>query len=82
MQYICSIIGTEKAMDKPTKKRNTYNTEVVSVLSKEFGVSTRFVRMSINKEKDSLTADTIRKKYFEMVNPTKQAIEQFKQQPI
>ncbi len=69
-------------MDKPTKKRNTYNTEVIKTLSDEYRVSTRFVRMSVNKEKDSLTADTIRKKYFEMVSPTKQAIENFKKQPI
>jgi hypothetical protein len=69
-------------MDKPTKKRNTYNTEVIKTLSNEYGVSTRFVRMSISKEKESLTAETIRKKYFDLVSPTQQAIENFKKQPI
>lgn len=65
-------------MDKPTKKRQNYNTEIVNVLSEEFEVSTRFVRMSINKEKQSKTAENIRKKYFELSQPVKDAIENFK----
>lgn len=67
-------------MDKPTKKRQTYNTEILNVLSAEFEVSTRFVRMSINREKHSRTAENIRKKYFEMLRPTQEAIEKFKNQ--
>ena len=65
-------------MDKPTKKRQTYNTEIINVLSDEFEVSTRFVRMSINGEKHSRTADNIRKKYNQLVRPTQEAIEKFK----
>lgn len=65
-------------MDKPTKKRQTYNTEIINVLSEEFEVSTRFVRMSINGEKHSRTADNIRKKYNQLVRPTQEAIEKFK----
>ncbi|ROH98376.1 hypothetical protein EGI16_21310 [Chryseobacterium sp. G0240] len=67
-------------MDKPTKKRQTYNTEIINVLSDEFEVSTRFVRMAINKEKHSRTADNIRKKYYEILRPTQEAIEKFKNQ--
>ncbi|QIY83369.1 hypothetical protein HER18_07430 [Chryseobacterium sp. NEB161] len=69
-------------MNKPTKKRNVYNTDIVNVLSNEFEVSTRFVRMSINKDKTSLTAETIRKKYYELANPSLKAVEDFKKQPI
>lgn len=65
-------------MDKPTKKRQTYNTEIINVLSNEFEVSTRFVRMSINGEKQSRTADNIRKKYNQLARPTQEAIEKFK----
>lgn len=67
-------------MDKPTKKRQRYNAEIVKVLSSEFQVSTRFVHMSINQEKTSLTAENIRKKYNEMNKPTLEAIEKFKNQ--
>ncbi|MGV4413838.1 MULTISPECIES: hypothetical protein [Chryseobacterium group] len=69
-------------MDKPTKKRQSYNTAVVNILSEEFGVSTQFVRQCIRKEKHSLTAETIRKKYHELANPSIKAIENFKNQPI
>jgi len=67
-------------MDKPTKKRQTYNTVILNLLSEEFEVSTRFVRMSINQEKHSRTAENIRKKYFELSRPLTDAIEKFKNQ--
>ncbi|KMQ69070.1 hypothetical protein [Chryseobacterium koreense] len=68
--------------DKPTKKRQSYNTEIINAISVEFGVSTQFVRQCIRKEKHSLTADTIAKKYHELCNPTKQALQHFKNNPI
>ena len=67
-------------MGKPTKKRQSYNTEIVKVLAAEFEVSTRFVRICINKEKSSSTAENIRKKYNTMNQPTLDAIEKFKKQ--
>lgn len=76
------MIETKKTMDKPTKKRQSYNTAVVNIISEEFGVSTQFVRQCIRKEKHSLTAETIRKKYHELANPSIKAIENFKNQPI
>ncbi len=69
-------------MDKPTKKRNSYNTEIINALSDEFVVTKRFVRMAVSGEKQSLTAETIKKKYNEMANPSKKAIENFKNQPL
>ena len=69
-------------MNKPTKKRNSYNTEIIKVLSDEFVVSERFVRMCVNGEKHSLTAQTIKKKYKEMANPSQVAINNFKNQPL
>lgn len=68
-------------MDKPTKKRQSYNTAIVKVLAKEFEVSTRFVRMSINQDKTSMTADNIRKKYNALNQPSIDAIEKFKNNP-
>jgi hypothetical protein len=68
-------------MSKPTKKRQTYNTEVVKALSQEFEVSTQFVRQCIRKEKHSLTAQNIEKKYREIAGASAKAIEKFKSNP-
>ncbi|MEG0760775.1 hypothetical protein [Chryseobacterium sp.] len=65
-------------MDKPTKKRQSYNVDILILLANEFDVSQRFVKMSINKERQSRTADNIRKKYLELTRPTEAAIENFK----
>lgn len=65
-------------MDKPTKKRQTYNTAVVKALAEEFEVSTYFVRECIRKQKHSRTAQNIEKKYHEMANATLQKIKEFK----
>src|SRR5690554_1543191 len=53
--YICFVIETKKAMDKPTKKRLTYNTAVIKALAEEFEVSEYFVRLAVRKEKHSRT---------------------------
>lgn len=69
-------------MNKPTKKRQAYNTEAVHALSEEFEVSTQFVRQCIRNEKHSLTAETIKKKYKELTAPSKNAIKNFKNNPL
>jgi hypothetical protein len=69
-------------MDKRTKKRLTYNTAVVKALSEEFGVSATFVRQSVRKEKHSLTAQTIEKKYRELAGASLKAIQEFKNNPF
>ena len=68
-------------MSKRTKKNNTYNLEVVKALSQEFEVSTQFVRQCIRKEKHSLTAQTIEKKYNELASASLKAIKNFKENP-
>lgn len=68
-------------MSKPTKKRMTYNTEVVKALSDEFEVSTQFVRQCVRKEKHSLTAQNIEKKYRELAGASSKAVKDFKNNP-
>ena len=65
-------------MDKRTKKRRTYNQDVVNALAEEFDVSKRFVVQCINKERSSRTAISIEKKYKLMITPTLQKIKEFK----
>lgn len=69
-------------MDKNKKKRQTYNTEVVKALSEEYSVSERFVRQCIRKERHSLTAQNIAKKYHEMANASLQKIKEFRENII
>lgn len=69
-------------MNKETKKRRTYNSAVVKALSEEFEVSTQFVRQCIRKEKHSMTAQNIERKYHEMANASLQKIEEFKKQKL
>lgn len=76
--FLCFINETKKTMNKPTKKRQTYNVEVINALTEEFEVSSQFVRQCIRKEKHSLTADNIRKKYNEMAGASLNAIKNFK----
>ncbi len=82
MHYICLKLKTNITMSKRTKKSINYNQDVIKALSEEFGVSPTFVRMSVKKEKHSLTAQTIEKKYKELVSATTKAIENFKANPV
>lgn len=76
--YICFVIETKNTMAKNTKKRHTYNTAVIKVLSEEFNVSEQFVRQCIRKEKHSITAQKIEKHYRIMANASLQKIKEFK----
>lgn len=78
--YLCNIIEANKAMSKSKKKRQNFNTAVIKALSQEYSLSEQFIRQCIRKERHSLTAETIRKKYHEMANATLQKIEEFKKQ--
>ncbi len=69
-------------MSKSTKKRRSYNTDVIKALSAEYEVSEQFVRQAIRKDKTSLTAESINKKYFQLIKPTEKAIKKFKRNPI
>jgi|GEM_PF-1412907 len=71
-----------KPTKKTTKKRRTYNVDVIKALSDEFEVSTQFVRQCVRKEKHSRTAMTIEKKYHEMASASLRAIEEFKKSTI
>jgi hypothetical protein len=64
-------------MDKPTKKRLSYNTEIIKALSSAYEFSEYFIRECVRGNKKSLTADKIRKEYNDMNNPTQNKIQEF-----
>jgi hypothetical protein len=54
---------TKTTMDKSMKKKNNYNVEILIRLTEKYGVSKRFVTMSLNGDRTSETSDTIKKDY-------------------
>ncbi|KVV14826.1 hypothetical protein [Flavobacterium sp. TAB 87] len=53
-------------MDKPTKKKNIYNTDIVDRLKEKYGVSKRFITMSLNNDRTSETSEAIKGDYRKM----------------
>lgn len=56
-----------KAMNKPTKKRAIYNTTVVNRLIEKYGVSKRYITMSLSGDRQSETLEAISKDYKAML---------------
>lgn len=50
-------------MDKPTKNKNNYNAEIIGRLKTKYGVSKRFITMSLSGDRTSETSDAIKKDY-------------------
>lgn len=50
-------------MDKHTKKRNSYNAEILTELKKKYGLSKRFITMSISGDRISETSEKIKADY-------------------
>ena len=58
-------------MSESTKKRNNYNTDVVNTLASKYGVSSRYVTMSLNGDRKSATSETILREYNKLVKAIK-----------
>lgn len=50
-------------MNKPTKKRESYNSDVIETLIKKYGVSRRYITMSLKGDRVGLLPDRIIKDY-------------------
>lgn len=59
--------GTKKTMDKPTKNKNNYNAEIIGRLKTKYGVSKRFITMSLSGDRTSETSTAIKKDYSKML---------------
>jgi hypothetical protein len=53
-------------MDKETKKKNTYNKEILNRIKEKYGISKRFITMSLSGDRNSEMTDRIRKDYRKM----------------
>lgn len=54
-------------MDKPTKNKNNYNGDVIGRLKTKYGVSKRFITMSLSGDRTSETSTAIKKDYSKML---------------
>lgn len=50
-------------MDKETKKKNTYNTEILNRIKEKYGLTKRFVTMSLSGDRKSEISESIKKDY-------------------
>lgn len=50
-------------MDKTTKKRNNYNTEILNVLVDRYGYSIDFIRKSLRGDRVGEMPDVLKKEY-------------------
>lgn len=64
-------------MDKGTKKYNTYNASIVKALVEKYGFSTQYIRQCIRGERNSLSADKIRRDYKSMNTPSEKKVQEF-----
>lgn len=53
-------------MDKETKKKNIYNTEILNRIKEKYGLSKRFITMSLSGDRRSEMTDTVKKDYKKM----------------
>ncbi|UFK27484.1 hypothetical protein [Elizabethkingia phage TCUEAP3] len=61
-------------MDKRTKKRKNYNTEILNVLTSRYGYSVDFIRKSLRGDRVGEMPDVLKKEYKILENEANEAI--------
>ncbi|WP_407479904.1 hypothetical protein [Elizabethkingia anophelis] len=61
-------------MDKTSKKRKNYNTEILNVLSSRYGYSIDFIRKSLRGDRVGEMPDVLKKEYKILENESNEAI--------
>jgi hypothetical protein len=57
-----------------TKKYNSYNSFAVTAISKKLNMSKQYVRQCLNRDKNSISADFIKKEYNVLVKKINQLL--------
>lgn len=65
---------TNSAMDKNSKKRNSYNAVVMNHLSKKYGFSKNYIRECLNGTRKLAIADILKKEYTEALYRINEAL--------
>jgi len=61
-------------MSKSTTKYQKFNSQVVNKLSAKFGLTDYYIRQCLKNERNSITADTIRREYKRLVKEVETAL--------
>lgn len=62
-------------MSKPTKKRTSYNTDILDTLEKRYGYSVDYIRKALRGDRVGEMPDTLKKEYKVLENASKSAIQ-------
>lgn len=68
------VMKANSTMNKCNQKPNRYNPVVVQQLSEKHGFTKIFIRQCLKGDRNSLTADTIRKEYKDLVKKVTAAL--------
>ena len=63
-------------MDKPTKKRNNYNEDILNVLADKYGYSIDYIRKSLRGDRVGEMPDILKKEYKAMDVEAKKSIKE------
>ncbi len=63
-------------MNKRTKKNQKFNSQVINTLIKKHGFTGYYIRQCLKRERNSLTSDTIRKEYSQLVKKVENVLNQ------
>lgn len=61
-------------MSKPTKKRNIYNTDILSILETRYGYSVDYIRKALRGDRVGEMPDTLIKEYKALESAAKSAL--------
>jgi hypothetical protein len=61
--YLFSQQEQIELMDKPTKKKNIYNAEILNRIKEKYGLSKRFITMSLSGDRASEMTDKVKADY-------------------
>lgn len=73
--YIFALnIKTIKTMSENTTKYQKFNSQVVNKLEQKFRLTGYYIRQCLKNERNSITADTIKKEYKRLVKQVEAAL--------
>jgi len=72
--YICTQSSTKLAMDKHTKNKIIYNTEILNELIKKYGFKKNYIQKSIRGERNGTIPLKIQEEYKLLVSAANSAV--------
>lgn len=61
--------------NKPTKKRNNYNEDILNSLAKKYGYSVDYIRKCLRNDRKGIMPDNVKKDYKDLDTAAKKTVE-------